>query len=157
MGVRKAIQAADALLPGEPAAAGQDPRWQAIIAVEEYIESNPESVWSFIRRWGGHPQEDLRDAIACCLLEHLLEYHFATYFPRVEQLALAEPLFGDMFLRCWQFGHAKKRGNAKRFTSLTVQILEREWAIRFAKWRDAVRGAPAARAAHPRVRNKAGR
>src|SRR5437763_13581729 len=100
--VSKVILAAEALLPGEPVTEGSDPRWQAIIAVGEYIESEPEAVWEFICRWGGHPQRDLRDAIATCLLEHLLEHHFATYFPRVEQMALADPLFGDTFLGCWQ-------------------------------------------------------
>jgi hypothetical protein len=118
VGVRQAIDEADALLPGEPVEEGLDPRWQAIIAVGEYVESEPEAVWQFARRWGGHPQEDLRDAIATCLVEHLLEHHFAAYFPRVEQLALAEPLFGDMFQRCWPFGQAEEPDNAERFDSL---------------------------------------
>jgi hypothetical protein len=56
MGVVEAIREADALLPGEPVDEGQDPRWQAIITVGEHVESEPEAVWSFIRRWGGHPQ-----------------------------------------------------------------------------------------------------
>jgi len=126
MGMREAIQEADALLPGKPADQGQDPRWRAIIGVGEYIETEPEAVWSFIQRWSGHQQEDLRDAIASCLLEHLLEYHFSTYFSRVEVLALAEPLFGDTFLRCWQLGQAEEPGNAERFESLRVILLSRE-------------------------------
>src|SRR5581483_10911837 len=73
-----------ALLPGEPATGGQDPRWQAVIAVGEYIETEPEAVWSFIRRWGSHPQEDLRDLIATCLLEHLLEHQFRGLLPAGE-------------------------------------------------------------------------
>src|SRR5258708_33406903 len=112
MGVVEAIREADALLPGEPVEEGQDPRWQAIIAVGEHIESEPEAVWSFIHRWGGHPQEDLRAAIATCLLERLLEDHFAAYFPQVQQAALADPLFGATVQSCWQFGRAKEPGNA---------------------------------------------
>jgi hypothetical protein len=126
MGVVEAIRLADALLPGEPVEQGQDPRWQAIIAVGEYIESEPEMVWSFIRRWGAHPQHDLRDAIATCLLEHLLEYHFAAYFPQVEQAALANPLFGEAVQRCWQFGKAKEPGNAARFAALGQRVRERK-------------------------------
>jgi len=122
MGVREAIREADALLPGEPVDEGQDPRWQAIIAIGEYIESDPEAVWSFIRRWGGHPQEDLRNAIATCLLEHLLAYDFAAYFPQVEQAALAEPLFGETFQRCWQVGQAKEPGNSERFAALDHRL-----------------------------------
>ncbi|HLJ97530.1 MAG TPA: hypothetical protein VKU02_30500 [Gemmataceae bacterium] len=89
MDVHRAIREANTLLPGEPVEAGSDPRWQAIIAVGEFIESEPEEVWQFIRRWGGHPQEDLRSAVATVLLEHLLEQHFAGYFSRVEQIASA--------------------------------------------------------------------
>ncbi len=127
MSVSEAISEADALLPGEPLAAGEsDPRWQAIITVGEYIEAEPEAVWSFIRRWGGHAQEDLRDAIAICLLEDLLRYHFAAYFPRVEELALTESLFGDTFVRCWQLGQAEEPGNAERFQALRIRLMESE-------------------------------
>jgi hypothetical protein len=120
--VLEAIRRANALLPGEPADEGQDPRWQAIIAVGKYIDSDPEAVWSFIRRWGGHSQEDLRAAVATCLLEHLLEHHFAAFFPRVEQTALADSLFGDTFRRCWRFGQAEAPGNAERFEALRERV-----------------------------------
>jgi hypothetical protein len=122
VGVAEAIREADALLPGVPAEAGQDPRWQAIIAVAAFVESEPDAVWGFVRRWGGHPQEDLRAAVATCLLEHLLERHFAAFFPRVEQLALADPLFGDTFRRCWQLGQAREPGNAERFAALAERV-----------------------------------
>jgi len=128
MDVKKAIQAANALLPGEPVDDGQDPRWQAIMAVGNFIETEPEAVWSFIRRWGGHQQEDLRTAIATCLLEHLLEYHFNSYFSQVEQAALADPLFGDTFQRCWQFGQTEQPGNTERFVTLQQRLEERDSA-----------------------------
>ena len=126
MGVEEAIREAEALLPGEPVNGGEDPRWQAILEVGNYIESEPAVVWSFILRWGGHPQEDLRVAVACCLLEHLLQYHFSAYFSRVEERALTEPLFGDMFQRCWQHGQSEEPGNAERFESLKRRVRERE-------------------------------
>jgi hypothetical protein len=122
MSVHQAIREAEALLPGEPVSDGEDPRWQAIIEVGEYVGSEPEALWDFIRRWGGHPQEDLRDTVATCLLEHLLECHFAAYFPRVEALALAEPLFGDTFLRCWQFGQSLEPDNVERFEALKSRL-----------------------------------
>jgi hypothetical protein len=126
MGVREAIRKAEAMLPGEPVEQGEDPRWQAIIAVEEFIESEPEAVWRFIRRWGGHPQEDLRDAVATCLLEHLLEHHFTAYFPQVEELALGDALFGDTFLRCWQFGQSAEADHARRFQALRARLMATE-------------------------------
>lgn len=122
MGVAEAIREADALLPGLPSDEDQDPRWQAIIGIGEFIESEPEAVWGFICRWGGHAQKDLRNAIATCLLEHLLEHHFATYFERVERLASSDPLFRDTFQRCWQLGQALEPGNTERFASLMERL-----------------------------------
>ena len=124
MSVRQAIHEAELLLPGESASGGEDPRWQAIIAVGKHIEREPEAVWGFIWRWGSHPQEDLRDAIATCLLEHLLQHHFVAYFPQLEERALAEPLFGDTVLRCWRFGQAEEPGNIERFEALSKRLCE---------------------------------
>ena len=71
MTVEETIAAAESVLPGEAAPEGEiDPRWQAIVAVGEFIEEEPEAVWSFIVRSGASPDEDLRAAIATCLLEH---------------------------------------------------------------------------------------
>ena len=85
MSVHEAIAFADRLLPGAPAADDAiDPRWQAIIAIGEHIETEPDAVWTFVRRWGVTPDDDLRDAIATCLLEHLLEHHGERLLPRVE-------------------------------------------------------------------------
>ena len=122
MGVSEAIREAEMMLPGVPVEIGNDPRWQAIIAVGEFVESDPGDVWDFISRWGCDPQQDLRLAVATCLLEHLLELHFGAYFPQVEQLALSDPLFGDTVRQCWQFGQALEPGNAKRFVSLIERI-----------------------------------
>jgi hypothetical protein len=123
MDVHEAIREAEAVLPGVPAAEGQeDARWQALIAVGQFIESDPDAVWEFIRRWGVNNDEDLRDAIATCLLENLLEYHFTTYFALVEQLALSDRLFRDTFRRCWQLGQAEEPGNAERFIALRARL-----------------------------------
>ncbi len=101
MSMIEAIRHANRLLPGMPAAEGEeDARWQAIIAVGDYIQTDPEAVWEFVRRWGVHPQVDVRDAIATCLLEHLLEHHFKTILPRVEQAITEDRLFADTLLRC---------------------------------------------------------
>lgn len=101
MNIDQAIAHADAILPGTPVDDGEDPRWQAIIEVGAYVESNPEEVWQFVLRWGCHEQEDLRDAIACCLLEHLLEAHHEIIARRADEAAKADPLFADMARRCW--------------------------------------------------------
>ena len=119
MNVTDSINAADALLPGSPSPDGEnDPRWQAIIAVSQHVDSEPEEVWRFVLRWGGNPQEDLRDAVATCLLEHLLDRHFDLVFPLVEEAALTDTLFADTFLRCWAFGQSQSSTNAARIEAL---------------------------------------
>jgi hypothetical protein len=101
MNVQEAIATADSLLPDQAAPEGVvDPRWQAIITVGEFIKDEPEAVWSFVVRWGASTDEDLRMAIATCVLEHLLEHHFDDFISRVEQAVHADPLFGDMAASC---------------------------------------------------------
>ena len=124
MTVEAAIRLADGILPGTPAPEGEtDPRWQRIIDVGSYIDSAPEAVWEFVARWGTHEDDDLRSAIATCLLEHLLEHHFETLFPRVERLVAVDPMFADTFTSCWKLGQAELPHNAVRFDALMKQVL----------------------------------
>ncbi len=119
----ESIRQVEHLLPGQLTAEGVDPRWQAIITLEPLIESDPEALWPFIARWGSHPDEDLRMAIATCLLEHLLESHFATYFPRVKALAQTNSFFGETFQFCWPLGQAQMPENRERYTALSTLLL----------------------------------
>jgi hypothetical protein len=124
--VQRAIARAESILPGRPAPDGvSDPRWQAIIRVGAFIESEPEAVWEFTLRWGKHVQSDLRTAVATCLLEHLLEYHFESIFPRVRQAALSSVRFADTFERCWWFGQAEDPKYARRIKRLQGELRRR--------------------------------
>ena len=121
--VQRSIARAERLLPGTPASDGKrDPRWQAIIRVGEFIETQPEPVWQFAHRWGRHAQADLRMAVATCLLEHLLEHHFELLFPRVRRAAIESSRFADTFNSCWSFGGAKTPKNAARIKRLQSQL-----------------------------------
>ena len=80
---------------------------------------------TFIVRWGSAPDGDLRMAIATCLLEHLLEFHFDDFIERIEQAALADPLFADMTLMCWKFGRAEDPKRAARFDRLSAALRRR--------------------------------
>ena len=77
------------------------PTGSAIIAIANFIEDEPEAIWSFVERWGQHPDEDLRQAIATCVLEHLLERHFDLVFPRVKRLAESNEQFARTVAMCW--------------------------------------------------------
>jgi hypothetical protein len=97
MTVREAIAAAENILPGHTAPDGvEDPRWQAVIQISHFVAEEPEVVWPFVLRWGSHEDEDLRTAIATCLLEHLLEYHFDLIFPRVEAAVYGRIRLADL-------------------------------------------------------------
>jgi len=121
--VHKAIDAAEHILPGCVAPDGEeDPRWQAIIKIGNFVEEEPEAIWPFVLKWGSHEDEDLRAAVATCLLEHLLEYHFDLIFPRVEAAARANERFGMTIAQCWKLGAASESTRAERFDKLTREI-----------------------------------
>ena len=125
--VEQAIKKAERLLPGGPAPEGHnDPRWQAIVAVAEFIESDTDEVWTFALRWGRHRNKDLRTAIATCLLEHLLAYDFDRIFPRVEAATKKSRRFADTFCLCWAFDQTQEPANARRFNRLkrTCRLVE---------------------------------
>jgi hypothetical protein len=123
MTVHEAIDRANEILPGVPAPEGEeDARWQRIIDVGAYIEAEPEAVWTFVARWGGAKDADLRDAVATCLLEHLFERHFDLVFPRVEVRATSDVLFADTFKRCWKMGQATLPTNAARPDALAARL-----------------------------------
>lgn len=132
--LKKAIQRADRLLPGRPTGAGKiDPRWQAIIRVGEFIESNPQSVSEFSIKWAKRARGfDLRAAIYCCLIEHLLEHHFDIVLPLFREAALKNARVADYFypFKPWfKFGQAELPKNIARQKRLARE-LERVYAAK---------------------------
>lgn len=126
MTVEQAIARAERILPGAPAPTGKrDPRWQAIIRVGKFIESDPEPVWAFALKWGRHANGDLRMAVATCLLEHLLGSHFDLIFPRVETAVKQSRRFAGAFCSCWKFDQAKEPANARRMDRLQRRLRTR--------------------------------
>jgi|HubBroStandDraft_6_1064221.scaffolds.fasta_scaffold1271792_2 hypothetical protein len=110
--IRSALAKVERLLPGKPTHPA-DRRWLAMLHIhDEFMKTHPEEIWPFILRWGKHPQTDLRDAIACCLLEHLLENHFNLMFARVREAAKNSPRFADTLRRCYWMGEAAWAPNA---------------------------------------------
>jgi hypothetical protein len=124
--VQETLAAAEELLPGRSAPEGaEDPRWQAIIQVAMFAEHEPEAIWPFVLKWGSHEDDDVRAAIATCLLEHLLEYHFDLLFPRIETAARLNLWFAKTTAQCWKFGQAKEPTHAARFDRLCSEIRQR--------------------------------
>ena len=123
MTVQGAIASAEKILPGNTAPEGeQDARWQALIAIGEYAQSDPAAIWPFALKWGSHEDEDLRAAVATVLLEHFLEYHFDLIFPKVEAAVRSNPSFAKTFKLCGQFGQAEEQSRAKRMARLKASL-----------------------------------
>lgn len=123
MDVHSAIADAERLLPGVAAPAGDsDPRWQAIMRVADFIPAQSEQVWVFAARWGCTEDSDLRDAIATCVLEHLLQHDFERMFPRIESLARTNRQFAATVRMCWKFGEAELPSNAARLDALQAEL-----------------------------------
>jgi len=100
MTVFDAIHKAEALLPNLPTETGIDSRWQAIIKIDSFMDSDPEPIWQFILKHGNTSDEDLQMALSTCLLEHLLQIH-PRYRKIAEQFALSNAPFSRMFSSCW--------------------------------------------------------
>ena len=121
--VQEALAVAEQLLPGRPAPDGtEDARWQAIIEVAMFAQREPEVIWPFVLKWGSHEEKDVRAAIATCLLEDLLQYHFDLIFPLVESAAKSNELFAKTTAICWKFGEAAEPIRAARFDALCAEI-----------------------------------
>jgi len=121
--VAAVIRATERILPGRAAPKGEiDPRWQAIIDVGEFAQSNPDEVWAFVAKWGRYRSADLRAAVATCVLEHLLEHHFRRIFPRAADLARINQNFARTLTMCWLLGQAKRPANSWAFLSLAQEL-----------------------------------
>ncbi len=59
-------------------------RWQSLLVVQELIECERDLVWDVVSEFGDSEDDDMRGAIAAVLLEHLLDYDFERYFPKVQ-------------------------------------------------------------------------
>jgi hypothetical protein len=100
MDAAAAIADAKNILSLPPVEEGNDPRWQAIIAVGEFIDSDPEEVWQFILDAADITDHDLQQALATCLLEHLIEKHPA-YKQRAADYSARDEGISEMLSLCW--------------------------------------------------------
>ena len=91
-------------------------RWKSAIALGEYCKSDPKNVWPLIVKYGSSRKTDTRTAIATCVLEHILEYHFDPYFGESLKIVRGGDIrFGRTLAICWKFGQALKKNNSSRF------------------------------------------
>jgi hypothetical protein len=120
MGIPKEIH--DKLSSGDESAI-----WSAAVEAGEFIETEPHEVWELVKQFGSEPDPELKDAIATCVLEHLLEYHFNDFFGQLEEEVKSGNFeLGETFMRCWKFGQSKLRKNSLRWKKLETFV----WRVR---------------------------
>lgn len=87
-----------------------DCRWQATVVVGEYIPYEPEFVWQVICDRAADADDDMLDALATVLLEHLLGHSFEEYFARVRsRIEAGDKVFRELLERCFAFGEARDK------------------------------------------------
>lgn len=94
-------------------------RWGGFQLLRTFVEASPEELWPLAVYWGSVKDRSIRAGVACFVLEHLLEYHFSLFFPRV--LALIDggnAEFAYTTACCLRLGQAEKPDNAKAFNRL---------------------------------------
>jgi hypothetical protein len=98
-------------------------RWEAATQLGEWTKESSSAVWGLILKHGSSDDEDLRFAIATCVLEHLLEYHFEQYFPLLESEIRGGNLnLGKTLRLCWKFGQAEFPSNTNRWDRLVKSL-----------------------------------
>jgi hypothetical protein len=101
-------------------------RWAAAAAAGELVSSHPVAVWSLVVAHGSSSVEDVRAAVATCMLEHLLEEHFDEYFPLLKkEIRAGNLLLGDTLRRSWKFGQAEEPERSARWESVLGYIRAR--------------------------------
>lgn len=77
-------------------------RWQSLIVISELINSHPDLVWKIILKYGDSKDTDMRTAVSTLLLEHLLDFDFDKYFPKIRREILnGRQRFIDTLEGCW--------------------------------------------------------
>lgn len=83
-------------------------RWQAIIVIGEYIPVGirNEEIWNLVIQYSG-VDDDMQQALATVLLEHLLEYDYDCTIKRIATAASDwNTTLRDVLERCWRFGQS---------------------------------------------------
>jgi hypothetical protein len=96
----------------------EDPpcRWHALQVVSLGLDNEPAVVWDVIEEYGASTDHEMRMAIGCVLLEHLLSQYFEEYFPRVRERVLLgnASRFRDTLRVCWIDEEEGKKAKVER-------------------------------------------
>ena len=100
----------------------QRTRWRAAIALGEFAAADPDGIWPLVVKHGSRRHADARMAIATCVLEHILEFHFEAFFARVACAARANRWFARTAGSCWPMGQMELARNSGRWRRLIREL-----------------------------------
>lgn len=113
------VELADALIPSR----SNRIRWGTLSLLSPFCESHPEQLWPLVVKWGPVRSEDIRGGVACCVLEHILEYNFRAYFERCKQIILSgNKRFVLTLSTCAKFGQAEEPVNSAAFDAFLASV-----------------------------------
>jgi hypothetical protein len=93
--------------------------WRAATDLSDYVKDSPELIWPMVVKYGSRGNSDLQSAIGCCVLEHILGYHFKEYFPKIEKFVLVgNRNFRETLKCCWKSGQSREKRNSIRWDKL---------------------------------------
>lgn len=93
--------------------------WNAAEIMGEYAEHHPSAIWCLTLIHASSADTEVRQAIATCVLEHILEYHFDTFFDLIENaIQGGDERLRDTLKICWKFGQADLPKNRNRWDRL---------------------------------------
>lgn len=100
--------------------AGDDSdRWAAAAQLSEYVADHPDRIWPMVLRLASSQKDDVRQAVATNVLEHILEHHFDKFFPLIEaDVQRGNENLRDSLRLCWKFGQSLDRSRSKRWDRL---------------------------------------
>ena len=85
-------------------------RWQSLIVIGDYIRGSPSKVWDVVCEHSHQADDDMLNALATLLLEHLLEHHFEATYARIEEgVGFDRSAMRSMLKRCWRFGQGDEQ------------------------------------------------
>lgn len=94
-------------------------RWAAAAELSEHVVSNSDRIWPTVLELASSDVEDIRQAVATNVLEHILEHDFDRFFPLIEsEVKRGNENLRDSVRLCWKFGQSLDRRRSERWDAL---------------------------------------
>jgi|GEM_PF-3581586 len=99
--------------------------WKGAADLCNYVIDQPELIWDRVVKYGSRNNEELQQAIALCVLEHIFQFHFKEYFPKAKKILLSgNKRFWETFCQCGKFGQSEEKANSLQWDKLIFKTTD---------------------------------